>query len=100
VARDLASESKDYLPMEVDSETPVIKDHTGRVGVVGKQSQPNQKPVTFLSLGPSEDEKFRDDVKVIPDFYGNGQFWEPYVNRLRVFGTNEGVLKLPGKRGV
>ena len=109
VARDVASEAKDYVPMEVDSETPGIKDHgvglaetIGVVGVASQQPQQNQRPVHFLSLGASEDEKFRDDVKMIPSFYDgdNRKFWEPYVNTLRMFNTDEGVLKLPRARNV
>lgn len=109
VARDVASEAKDYVPMEVDSEPPGIKDRgvglaetIGMVGVVSQQPQPNLRPVAFLSLGTSEDEKFRDDVKTIPGFYDgdNSKFWEPYVNKLKMFNTDEGVLKLPGTRDV
>ncbi|KAF8423642.1 ribonuclease H-like domain-containing protein [Tirmania nivea] len=109
VARDVASEAKDYVPMELDSQTSGLKDHgvglaetMGMVEVVSQQSQPNQRPIPFLSLGASEDEKFHDDVKAIPGFYGsdNSKFWEPYVNKLRIFNTDEGVLKLPGKRNV
>ncbi|KAF8455386.1 ribonuclease H-like domain-containing protein [Terfezia claveryi] len=109
VARDVASEAKDYVPMEVDSEMPGIKDHgvglaetMGMVGVVSQQPQPNQRPVSFLSLGASEDEKFRDDVETIPGFYDGdiSKFWEPYVNNLRMFNTDEGVLKLPRTRDV
>ena len=61
------------------------------------QQQHRQGPVSFLSLGPGENEKFLDDVYRIPGFFNEeGQFWKPYVNCLRVYDYSEGIFRLGG----
>lgn len=86
--------------MEVDGEIPLAKDHgVGLAGAAGMgQQQQTHIPVTFLSLGTDENDSFQDDVKQIPNFHEDqGGFWNCYINQLRMFGTSEGVLRLPGK---
>lgn len=101
--RDIASEAKDYVPRRTDGENMDLDIEPG-LGGVGRlsevqqvmfQRQHQQKPVSFLSLGPEENEKFLDDVYRIPGFYNQeSQFWKPYVNCLRVYNYNEGIFRL------
>lgn len=103
--RHIASESKDYLPMDIDAQPiAVIKDHgigLAEPGIADQQHIAYQltpkKAINFFSLGRKEDESFPDNVTAIPGFYDERKkFWAPYMNRLRMFQTDEGVLKLPG----
>ena len=103
--RDLASESKDYAPMDVDDGIIAMKDHGVGLaeGCVIEQQQIKQqiptKPIAFLSLGTKEHDLFQDDVKEVPGFYDDHgrKFWKPYMNKLRMFNTDVGVMRLPGK---
>ena len=55
-------------------------------------------PISYMALGSEDNVAFMDDVERMPEFWDEGdemaEFWKPYTNRLRLFGTEDGELRL------
>ncbi|KAF8466616.1 CAF1 family ribonuclease-domain-containing protein [Kalaharituber pfeilii] len=65
---------------------------------VSRGPQLPQARFNFLSLSLEKNEAYPDNVEKIPSFYCESsdkkRFWAPYMNRLRLFNTEGGELRL------